>query len=153
MNGRPPRRPPGFPPLSSFKFCTWRFPDINHASLLSIPAHHFSSDLLKFHLFKGIIHYQDRASLAAQTVKESSRNMRDLNLDPWIKGLATHCSILAWRIPWTEEPDELQSMGSQRVRHDWVTNAFTLSSWKIRLYMFEISQNGTPAFLFCWPAF
>jgi len=34
------------------------------------------------------------------------------------KGTATHSSILAWRIPWTEEPAELQSMGSQRVGHD-----------------------------------
>ena len=34
------------------------------------------------------------------------------------KGIATHSSILAWRIPWTEEPGGLQSMGSQRVRHD-----------------------------------
>ena len=34
------------------------------------------------------------------------------------KGIATHSSILAWEIPWTEEPGELQSMGSQRVRHD-----------------------------------
>jgi len=34
------------------------------------------------------------------------------------KGMATHSSILAWRIPWTEEPGRLQSMGSQRVRHD-----------------------------------
>jgi len=34
------------------------------------------------------------------------------------KGMATNFSILAWRIPWTEEPGRLQSMGSQRVRHD-----------------------------------
>ena len=34
------------------------------------------------------------------------------------KGMATHSSILAWRIPWTEEPGGLQSMGSQRVEHD-----------------------------------
>ena len=34
------------------------------------------------------------------------------------KGMATHSSILAWRIPWTEEPVGLQSMGSQRVKHD-----------------------------------
>ena len=34
------------------------------------------------------------------------------------KGVATHSSILAWRIPWTEEPSRLQSMQSQRVRHD-----------------------------------
>ena len=38
--------------------------------------------------------------------------------DPLEKGMATHSSILAWRIPWTEEPGGLQSMGSQRVRHN-----------------------------------
>ena len=37
---------------------------------------------------------------------------------PLEKGMATHSSILAWRIPWTEEPGGLQSMGSQRVGHD-----------------------------------
>ena len=39
--------------------------------------------------------------------------------------MATHCSILAWRIPRTEEPGGLQSMGSQRVRHDRVTDTLT----------------------------
>ena len=39
--------------------------------------------------------------------------------------MATHSSILAWRIPWTEEPDGLQSMGLQRVRHDLVTKTHT----------------------------
>ena len=39
--------------------------------------------------------------------------------DPLGKGIATHSSTLAWRIPWTEEPGGLQSMGSQRVGHDW----------------------------------
>ena len=38
--------------------------------------------------------------------------------DPLEKGKATHSSILAWRIPWTEEPGGLQSMGSQRVGHN-----------------------------------
>ena len=38
--------------------------------------------------------------------------------DPLEKGMATHPNILAWEIPWTEEPDGLQSMGSQRVDHD-----------------------------------
>ena len=38
--------------------------------------------------------------------------------DPLEKGMATQSSILAWRIPCTEEPDRLQSMGLQRVRHD-----------------------------------
>ena len=45
--------------------------------------------------------------------------------DPLEKGMATHSSILAWRIPWTQEPGKVQSMGSQRVRHDWTTNTFT----------------------------
>ena len=35
------------------------------------------------------------------------------------KGMATHSRILDWRIPWTEEPGGLQSMGSQKVRHEW----------------------------------
>ena len=38
------------------------------------------------------------------------------------KGMATHSSILAWRIPWTEEPGGVQSMELQRVGHNWVTN-------------------------------
>ena len=44
--------------------------------------------------------------------------------DPLEEGMATHSSILAWRIPWTQEPCGLQSMGSQRQGHDWVTNSF-----------------------------
>ena len=38
--------------------------------------------------------------------------------DPLEKGMASHSSILAWEIPWTEEPGRLQSLGSQRVGHD-----------------------------------
>ena len=38
--------------------------------------------------------------------------------DPLEEGMATHSSVLAWRITWTEEPGDLQSMGLQRVRHD-----------------------------------
>ena len=41
--------------------------------------------------------------------------------DPLEEGMATHCSALAWRIPWKEEPGGLQSLGSQRVRHNRVT--------------------------------
>ena len=47
--------------------------------------------------------------------------------DPLEKVTATHSSILAWRIPWIEEPGGLQSMGSQRVRHGWATNTLTFS--------------------------
>ena len=45
--------------------------------------------------------------------------------DPLEKGMATHSSILAWRIPWTEEPGELQSMGLKRVGHEYATNTHT----------------------------
>ena len=48
--------------------------------------------------------------------------------DPLEKGMATPSSILPWRIPWTEEPGGLQSIGSQRVGHNRVTNAFTFTS-------------------------
>ena len=41
--------------------------------------------------------------------------------DPLEDGMATHSSILAWRIPWTEEPGRLESTGSQTVEHDQVT--------------------------------
>ena len=42
--------------------------------------------------------------------------------DPLKKEMATHYSTLAWKIPWTEEPGRLLSIGSQRVRHDWATS-------------------------------
>ena len=59
----------------------------------------------------------------AQTVKnlpemQETRVQSLSQEDPLTKGMATQYSILAWRIPWTEKPGELQSMGSQRVEHD-----------------------------------
>ena len=70
-----------------------------------------------------------RASQVAQMVKNlplmQETQVRSLGQeDPLEKCMATHSSILAWRIPWTEEPGELQSMGSQRVRHDRATDTF-----------------------------
>ena len=63
------------------------------------------------------------SSLVAQMVKNllamQETRVRSLGQkDPLQKGMATHSSILVWRIPWTEEPGRLQSMGSQRVGHD-----------------------------------
>ena len=46
--------------------------------------------------------------------------------------MATHSRILAWKIPWTEEPGGPQSIASQRVRHDGVTNAFTFTRWMLK---------------------
>ena len=63
------------------------------------------------------------ASLVAQMVKNLPAMwetwVRSLGWeDPLEKGMATHSNILAWSIPWTEEPGGLQSLGSERVRHD-----------------------------------
>ena len=55
---------------------------------------------------------------------------------PLEKGLATHSSILAWRIPRTEEPGRLPSMGLQRVGHDGMINTFTFKS---EMYNVELS--------------
>ena len=46
--------------------------------------------------------------------------------DPLEKEMAIHSSILAWKISWIEEPGGLQSIGSQRVGHAWVTNTYLL---------------------------
>ena len=67
------------------------------------------------------------ASLVAQMVKNlpAMQETRVWSLgweDILEKEMATHSSILAWRIPWTEEPGGLQSMGLQRVGYDWATN-------------------------------
>ena len=64
-----------------------------------------------------------QASLVAQTVKRPpamwETRVRFLGQeDPLEKEMAIHSSILAWKIPWTEEPDRLQSMGSQRVEQN-----------------------------------
>ena len=64
-----------------------------------------------------------RASLVAQMVKNLPA-MRESGVqslgweDPLEKGMETHSSILAWRIPWIEEPSKLQPIGLQRVGHD-----------------------------------
>ena len=49
--------------------------------------------------------------------------------DPLEKEMATHSNVLAWRIPWTKEPGGLQSMGLQRVQHDWVTSLSLSFQW------------------------
>ena len=54
--------------------------------------------------------------------------------DPLEEEMATHSSILAWRIPWTEEPGGLQSMGLKRMRHGWArTHILNLSRWSVWL--------------------
>ena len=68
-----------------------------------------------------------RTSLVAQTVKRlptmQETWVQSLGWEDLLKKeMGTHSSILAWKIPWMEEPGRLQSMGSQRVRRDWVNS-------------------------------
>ena len=63
--------------------------------------------------------------------------------DPMEKGMATHARILAWRILWTEEPDRLQSTGSQRVRHNWMTNTTNGRLEKNFPFTLGLERRGT----------
>ena len=72
--------------------------------------------------------------------KESACNVGDVSSIPRSgrasgKGMATHSSILDWRIPWTEDPSGLQSMGLERVRYNWVTNTPSIN---ILLYLYQV---------------
>ena len=93
----------------------------------------------------------------AQTVKRLS-TMRETWVqslgweDPLEKEMAIHSSSIAWKIPWTEEPDRLQSMGSQRVRHDWATSlSFTFKVyWNVKTCSFiqhALRRKGSMLFV------
>ena len=79
----------------------------------------------------------------ALVVKNTSANVGDTGVqalgweDPLEEGMATHSSVLAWRIPWTEEAEGLQSMGSKRVWHDW-SNLSTHAHISMR----DLDQNS-----------
>ena len=79
---------------------------------------------------KGTEIYQ--ASLVAQSAKSLPEMQETWGFEPWVrkipldKEMATHSSILAWRIPWREEPCRLQSMGSQRLGQNWEVNTHSI---------------------------
>ena len=95
--------------------------------------------------------------LVAQTVKNLPAMWEtwvgSLDWDPLEKEMAIRSSILAWRIPWTEEAGRLQSMGLQRVGHDWVTNTFIfiaelqnrpprdISTWYVDYFMLKAMET------------
>ena len=103
--------------------------------------------------------------------KESACNAGDpARFNPWVMKMpwrrevvekgssekATHSSILAWWIPWTKEPSGLQSMRSQRVRHNWATNTFTFKG-QIHILSFwadvpdaYVKIRGGPSSDFIW---
>ena len=99
------------------------------------------------HLFLRDYFVSYGASLVAQTIKNLSAMketwVRSLGQeDPLQKGMATHSSILAWRIPWTEEPGGLQSIGSQRIWHNWATNTFTFMYIHIQWKFVHLHLNA-----------
>ena len=82
-------------------------------------------------------------SLVAQTVKRlpTVRETWVWSLgqeDPLEKAMAPHSSTLAWKIPWTEECSRLQSMGSQRVGHDWVTSLHFSDTMEIQTQVWSL---------------
>ena len=83
---------------------------------LGVPLQHFRC----IYVFHGIF----QVVLVVENLPASAGDIRDTGLIPGLGrspggGYATHSSILAWRIPWTEEPSGIQYMGSPRVKHDW----------------------------------
>ena len=87
------------------------------------------------------------ASLVAQAVKRlpamQETWVRSLGWEDTLeKEMATHSSILAWKIAWMEEPGRLQSMWSQRVRHDWVTSFSLCQLWAVVRDFIKCSSVG-----------
>ena len=87
-----------------------------------------------------------QAPLVAQTVKSlpAIQETQVWSLggeDPLEKGMTTHSSILAWKIPWTKEPGRVQFMGLQRVWHNWATNTTTTTNGKAK---HQTEQWGEP---------
>ena len=114
--------------LGRVKYPSWPFPPLGWlpSLLWSVLApNSVTTNLLIFWVLKSL--YYSLASLVAQMVNHLSAmqktQVRSLGRkDPLEKEMAVHSSAFAWKIPWTEEPGRLQSMGSQRVGHDWVTS-------------------------------
>ena len=88
------------------------------------------------------------------TVTKMWKQSRCPSIDEWIKmflekEMATHSSTLAWIIPWTEKPGRLQSMGLQRVRHDWATSRhFKHDKIQSTIKVKSPSETTNPAALF-----
>ena len=79
--------------------------------------------------------------------KEENKNILNVTVHNFTeKAMATHSSTLAWKIPWTEEPGGLQSMGSLGVRHDWATS---LSLFTFHFHALE-KEMGTHSSVLAW---
>ena len=98
---------------------------------------------------KTYLHWFVIMSMLAHLCYYNELRLAESSFDLWTslvarleKAMAPHSSTLAWKIPWTDEPGGLQSMGSLRVRHDWATShsLFTFMHWRRR-------WQPTPVFL------
>ena len=109
-------------PHHSFIHCSWGWVSYDEACFLC--------KILWWLQKKGnIVTLQLRLPMVAQRVKTSACNVGDLGSIPELgkspgEGNGNHSSILAWKIPWMEEPGRLQSMGLQRVGHDWASSLY-----------------------------
>ena len=96
-----------------------------------------------------------RSSLVAQMVKRLPTMwvtwVRSLaREDPLEKEIATHSSTLAWKIPWAEEPWRLQSMGSQRVKHNWVTSLHFFKEIQCQMNWHRLFESFNEHFWFSY---
>ena len=92
------------------------------ANVYLVPTHRVPLEQFVNFQFAKLYYFRDGSVLKNLPTNTGNTGDRIWSLgwgNPLQEGMATHCSVLAWRIPWTEEPGRLQSMGSQRVRQDW----------------------------------
>ena len=113
-------------PQNKVWHCFYCFPSISH-EVMGPDAMIFVFWMLSFKPTFSLSSFTFITSLAAQRVKRLStiQETRVQSLsreDPLEKEMAIHSSTIAWKIPWTEELGRLQSRGSHRVGHDWVTS-------------------------------
>ena len=114
--------------LSGSNFHLIQFPHFTRITVACPVTFHFDSYLHLIHDWSGL------AAAVAQMVKDlptvQEAQVHSLGQeDPLEKEMATHSSLLAWRIQRTEEPGGLQSMGLQRVGHEWATNKINRWNW------------------------
>ena len=103
---------------------------ISHAYFLSVYcAHLYSSPIFTLGFPGGSVVKKKKKKIHLSMQEMQETWVQSLGQeDPLGEEMATHSSVLAWKIPWTEEPGGLQFMGSQRVGQDWVTEHIGTSS-------------------------
>ena len=106
---------------------------------------HIPCNLLPHHVFKKTFLFWKVLSLVPSNEHHSFLHRNSESID-WLseKAMAPHSSTFAWKIPWTEKPGGLQSMGSPRVGHDWATSLslFTFMPWRRKWQPSPVSLPG-----------